>query len=220
MITGNFSVKKAIKEGWKLTKEHWLVMIGLMLGYTILNMLLGLFSGSNITSIRYIIVQLVILAISMIFTAGYTKMYLVATDGEEPEFNLFSKCAKKAFPLFVISILLSIGIVFGIILLIVPGLWFAARFGFAALILLDREKCGIIEAFKESFRLTKGHEWELIGMMFISLLIYIGGVICLIVGIFLSTVWVYFAYTTAFRQLQNEDREKSEQEAIATSSAE
>lgn len=203
MITGPFKVSSAFSEGWKLTKQHWLVMIGLLLGFIILNLLLSLFQGSDQVSARFWIFQIVVLAVSVIFQAGYYKMYLVASDGEEPEFNLFGKCIKKAIPFFIVSLLFGLGGVIGLCLLIVPGIWFMVRFAFAPIIMIDKEECGIIEAFKRSYALTEGHFWPLLGMGILAWLIYLAGLIVLIVGVFLAVVWVYFAFTVAYRMLEN-----------------
>lgn len=203
MITGPFSVSKAFSEGWKLTKKHWLVMIGLYLGFTILSLLLSLFQGSDPASVRFWIITLISIAISLVFTAGYYKMYLVATDGEEPEFDLFGKCLPKVLPLFGVSVLFTLGFVIGLGLLIVPGIWFGVRFGFAPLILIDKEKCGVFEAFSKSYEITSGYFWPLLGLALLSFLVYLAGIIVLIVGIFLAMVIVYFAYTVAYRMLEN-----------------
>ncbi|MEG0948922.1 MAG: hypothetical protein RR303_07700 [Bacteroidales bacterium] len=203
MITGPFKVSRAFSEGWKLTKQHWLVMIGLLLGFAILSLLLSLFQGSTPDTARFWIFQIVILAVSIIFQAGYYKMYLVASDGEEPEFNLFGKCIKKAFPFFIVSLLFGLGVVIGLGLLIVPGIWFMVRFAFAPIIFIDKEECGIMEAFKRSYALTEGHFWPLFGMGILACLIYVAGLIVLIVGVFLAVVWIYFAFTVTYRMLEN-----------------
>ncbi|MEG1586090.1 MAG: hypothetical protein RR346_04375 [Bacteroidales bacterium] len=208
MINGPFSVSKAFSEGWKLTKKHWLIMIGLMLGLTIVTLIITLFQGTDHTSIRYYIFNLITLVIGVIFNAGYYKMYLVAADGEEPEFNLFGKCLKRAFPLFIQQFIYGMGVFIGICLLIVPGIWFAVRFGFGALSLLDDEECGIIESFRRSFKLTSGYALPLTGMVFLSFLIIIAGLILFVIGVFPATVWITFAFVAAFRMLQNKQQDE------------
>lgn len=209
MITGPFNVSKAFAAGWKLTKQHWLVMVGLMLGLTIISLLLSLFQGTDFTSARYWIITIISLAISLVFNAGYLKMYLVAADGEEPEFNLFGKCAKRALPLFFVSILFSLGTLIGLALLIIPGFWFISRFSFASAALIDDENCSVIEAFRRSYEMTKGKTWPVIGMYALCILVMLAGFIALIVGIFFANVVVYFTYIAAYRMLYNPSQEET-----------
>ncbi|MEG1616250.1 MAG: hypothetical protein RR202_09130 [Bacteroidales bacterium] len=201
MIQQIFKVKDAFALGWKLTKQHWLVMVGLYLGYTIVAMILNLFSGSEFSA-RYFIVMAITILFQYLFMAGYTKMYLNAADGEEPEFSAFGQMAKRFLPFFLTSLLFGIATVIGISLLIVPGIWFLVRFGLAPMVIIDKENTSVIEAFKESYRLTDGHSWPILGFYGVSILVVLLGLICLIVGVFLAYVVVLFASVCMYRMLQ------------------
>ena len=204
MITSDFSVKGALKAGWELTKQHWVVMIGLYLGFTILCMIFSLFMGTP-GSAQFWIMYLIEIALSIIFTAGYYKMYLNASLGEEPEFAVFGQMAKRWLPFLGVSILFSIAVCVGLVLLIVPGIWIAVRFGFAYYLILDDEQLSIADAFRESYRLTNGYALELCGLLLASILILFVGFICLIVGILPAFVEVSFAWVCALRMLQNKN---------------
>ncbi|MGL4293516.1 MAG: hypothetical protein ACRCSQ_08070 [Bacteroidales bacterium] len=207
MITGPFKVSRAFSEGWKLTKKHWLVMIGLYLGFTIVSLLLGLFQGADVSSIRYWLFFIITLVIGAIFNAGYIKMYLVASEDEEPEFNLFGKSIKKVVPLLIASLLYGLGTMIGTCLLIIPGIWFAIRFSMVPFAIMDTEDCGIIDSFKKSYEMTKGKFWPLLGMFALFILCLIAGLICLIVGVFLAGVLVTFAQVAAYRMLDHKEEE-------------
>lgn len=203
MITGPFSVSKALSEGWRLAQKHWLILIGLYLGFMMLAFILQLFQGSDIASFRYWIIFLIAVAIQYIFLAGYYKMYLVATDDEEPEFSLFKLCLPRVIPLFVACLLLGLGCVIGFCLLIAPGIWFAIRFCFVPFIIVDQKDCGIIEAFRKSYELTADRFWPLFGFAMLNLLVYLAGLIAFVVGVFFTMVICGFAYASAYRMLQD-----------------
>ena len=199
MITGNFTISQSIKDGWKLTKKHWIVMIGIYLGYLILNMLIALIMNNNFGRILSTL-------ISVYFSMSYLKMYLVASNDEEPEFNVFGKMAKRFLPFLGGYLLYIIGITVGLCLLIVPGIWFGVRFSMALNLITDNEQIGVIEAFKKSYEITSGHAFPLIGLFLCCILLIIGGLICLIVGVLLAYVWVGFTQVAAFRLLMNENK--------------
>lgn len=65
---------------------------------------------------------------------------------------------KKSIPLILISILYILGILFGLIFLIIPGILISIYFIFAVyLIYLN---FGILTSLKESYRLVQGHWWR------------------------------------------------------------
>ena len=205
MIATNFSIGKAISFGWDLMKKHWLVMIGIMIGFNVVTSIISLFGGTDRYSFWFWMVNIFVLILNYAYLAGYLKLYLNATDGEEPEFDVFKKTVKKVPGLIVLFILYTIAILIGLCLLIIPGIWLMIRLYYAPLIYLDREKCSIEEAYRESFRITKGHVWQLIGLNLASIGVALLGFLVCIVGVFPATVVCYFAYTASYRMLQYQE---------------
>ena len=65
-----------------------------------------------------------------------------------------------------VTLLVSLGAGIGIAFLIVPGLYFAARWTLAVpLVVL--EECGIVEAMSRSWRLTESAAWPLVGTVIV-----------------------------------------------------
>ena len=116
-----FSVGSSLKEGWALTKRHFIVMLGLLLGFFVFSFLLSMLGGSNTMSVRYWVVWFVSLVVSLIFEIGYMKLFLNAIDGEEPRFSVFSDVLNKMvlFPYLGLKVLLSI--FFLVVFLVVWG---------------------------------------------------------------------------------------------------
>lgn len=121
MKSGLFSVGSSLKEGWALTKRHFIVMLGLLLGFFVFSFLLSMLGGSNTMSVRYWVVWFVSLVVSLIFEIGYMKLFLNAIDGEEPRFSVFSDVLNKMvlFPYLGLKVLLSI--FFLVVFLVVWG---------------------------------------------------------------------------------------------------
>ena len=196
MNYGPFTATGAIKAGWQLAKKNWIILIGIILGYVIISCLVSfLLSSSQWLN------QLVSIVIGAVFGAGYAKMCLDANDETELTFSSFTEGVKSTVPYFVANLLCGIMAMVGFCLFVIPGLWVMARFGLASYIAVDRPELGGVGALKESFRLTKGNDIPMIGLIFLELLVVVVGLICLLVGAFYAAVVCTLASVAAYRML-------------------
>jgi uncharacterized membrane protein YhdT len=135
-----------------------------------------------------------------------------------------SLLARKFIFVFIAYILYSLILILGLIALIIPGIFFSVKFVFVIyLILLNNEK--IIDSFKKSWQITKGHWWGIFGlfaifMIPISILSIVARIIAIPMGAiqtalildFISLLlsgWAISAFTIAYIQLtKQENKEK------------
>ena len=94
-------------------------------------------------------------------------------------------------------------IVIGFILLIVPGIVFACRLVFVPYLVMDK-KLDPVKAVEESWRLTKGYGWRIFGMALLAVPIVIAGFIALIVGVFISIIWINAAFAAMYQAVLEE----------------
>lgn len=92
-----FSPVEAIKKGWDLTKSYFIVTLGLIIAYGVLSFILSALQGNEM-GVRYFIVYLLILVVSIFYQLGYNKILLNATEDIEPEFSVFKEVSGKFFP--------------------------------------------------------------------------------------------------------------------------
>lgn len=85
-----FSPVAAMKSGWTYTKRNLVVMLGLFLGYMVIDYILSFFLGHSGGAMRFIF-GLFYLLFSLFFNMGYYKMGLDVLDGEEPDFSAFKQ---------------------------------------------------------------------------------------------------------------------------------
>jgi hypothetical protein len=76
----------------------------------------------------------------------------------------------------------------GIILLIIPGIYLMVKFIFVFLSIIDTD-CGVIEAFRMSYHVTKDNFWRLCALLFIA-----GLLLNLIITIPISVLMMVHAY--------------------------
>jgi len=85
----------------------------------------------------------------------------------------------------------------GLILLIVPGIIFACKLAFVPYLVVDR-KLGATDAISTSWRLTNGHAMEVFLIGLLAVPIVIAGLICLIVGVIISAMWIEMAMASLY----------------------
>ena len=104
----HLSPSGALKKGWELTKKHFIVMLGLVLGYMVLLWVISLLSGADTTTFRYWILYLVNLVLSVWVNAGFAKILLNAYDGEEPSFSVFGELLPKLGGLIGVNVIVAV----------------------------------------------------------------------------------------------------------------
>lgn len=167
-----FSIKAIFKNSYELYTTRFTTIAGI----TAIVVLFSLLFEQIITDIfEYSIIVGIIFAVlfgvvAVIFEIGYTKYMLKLVSGGAPMLEDLLKYSYLFWRYIFSSILLGLVILGGFILLIVPGIYFALRFLFVPILIVDKE-VRIREAFARSTQLTKGSKWKLLWFMLILILI-------------------------------------------------
>lgn len=144
--------------------------------------------------------QIVNYALSMLISMGYTAFFLAAHDSpEKVEFSALWH-PRPFWKYLGASLLASIVIGIGFVLLIVPGIIAMVLFMFTTLVVIDRE-LGPIEAMKESMRLTEGNRWALLGFILLLMLIFFVGALVFGIGLLVAIPIISLSVMHAYRQL-------------------
>jgi len=86
--------------------------------------------------------------------------------------ELYQRTRPRLAALIVAGVLAALGIVVGLILLIVPGLYLLTRWALITpVIVIENRSAG--EAFRRSSELTAGSRWKVLGVVVVTLLILI-----------------------------------------------
>jgi uncharacterized membrane protein len=98
------------------------------------------------------------------------------------------------------EILVALILTAGFILLVIPGIIASLGLSFVTFLVVDRA-ARPIEAIKESWRITKGHKWQLFLLIVSLLLLNVLGLIALFVGLLVTVPITWLAVTHAYRTL-------------------
>ena len=190
-----FSLDEAIRFGWETVKAN----LGLMVGLTIV---VWAVSGAG-QALRFMPVlgSIGSWLLGTIMSMGVIRIVLKFVDGGKGDFNdLFN-----SFDVFLdylgASVLYALIVAGGLCLLIVPGIYWAIKFGFYGYFIIDR-KMGAMDALKASSALTRAVKWDLFVFGLAVLGINVLGAICLGVGLLVTQPLTTLAMGFVFRRLQ------------------
>jgi uncharacterized membrane protein len=186
-----FSIKESFGYGWNKCKEH----MELVLFSTLLILAVGSMTGTKLFLLGFIS-----FIFSIIIKMGYTKIFLRIYDGENPKFEDMFKEYGIFWRYLGASILTCLAVLGGLILLIIPGLVWAIRFSFSPVIVVDT-KMRPVAAMKESWAITKGQFWKLLGFYITIGLFNLLGLICLGIGLLVTVPVSTLASIYVYREL-------------------
>jgi hypothetical protein len=133
-MKSNFTIPNVLRTSWSTLLSQIWILAGLLIGYVLLSFIFGAVASSSVFSssswVGKLVVNLLSMAISLIFSLGYLKNLFQALDGDEPRFAAYGQQAHKIVRLFVSGFLygMLILIVYGIF--VVPYFYLLHRFSF------------------------------------------------------------------------------------------
>lgn len=192
----NFSIGEAFKKGWELTKEH----LGFLIGYQIILFLLTIiFSGGSegfLGSIWRFIGFVVVVIVKM----GLYNSALLITNNIKPTFEQLYANWRLTVSWVIANFFFAVMFLVGLILLIAPGLYVLARYGFFPFMLLDRD-LGPVEALKQSAQATEGIRWQLLLLLLACIGLNILGLLFFGVGLLITFPVTLLAVASVYRRV-------------------
>jgi hypothetical protein len=135
---------------------------------------------------------------------GSDMIFVQSVRKIKPDFEYLVKGFTENYLHIVLANLLVFALVaLGLFALLIPGIIIACRLAFVSYIIMDK-KLDPIEAVEMSWRLTKGHGWQIFFMGFASIFIFIFGLIMLIVGIFPAIIWICSSFAALYESVLKE----------------
>lgn len=194
-MTPIFTIKDSLAYGWKKLSENFWFFVLLTLAFFVLNAVLD---KAGDTEVTIAIARLVNIVVSYFAMFTFVRFGLKVWKGEKPFWNDIFAFKPALFGLYVVaSIIQSVAVGVGLVLLIVPGLIAIVRLGFFGFILIE-EDIKPVHALKKSWAITKGRFWPIFGFGIVLFLINLAGALAIGIGLLvtapltlLATVYVY-----------------------------
>ncbi len=212
-----------ISRGFELTKRHFgiifltsLIYFGIMTGIGIVMGVVEVAMGIGTGNIGVdntmrtaspaaigvsFILNLISNIVAIFLSLGATRIGLKLVSGEPAEVGMLFGEGSKLIRTIGASILYGLMVFVGLILLIVPGIYLAIRFGQYQTAIVDRD-LGVLDSLAYSSDITNNNRMSLFGLTILSMLIVLAGAIALCVGMIFAVPIVWLAILTAYRSLQ------------------
>ncbi len=149
-----------------------------------------------------------------IIVYGGSMIFVQAVRKTKPDFEYLIKGFMENYLHIILANLLVFAlVVLGLFALIVPGIIIGCRLIFVSYIIMDK-KLDPIEAVELSWKLTKGHGWQIFFMGFVSIFIVIFGLLMLVVGIFPAIMWIGSSFASLYESVLREKEKPAEVIAV------
>lgn len=198
-----FSISEAVSYGWNQAKKHWgflIVCVLIMMGLSIATAILQVILDSQKAALLSFAVQIAGWILQMAVTLGLIGVALRLHDKKRVEYkNLFDYFA-LIIPYFLGSIIYSVIVVVGLILLIVPGIIWGIKFRYFTYFMVDK-KMDPFRALSASSRITQGVKWQLFFFGLVIALINIAGALLFLAGLLFTIPLSMMAEVYVYRKL-------------------
>jgi uncharacterized membrane protein len=140
------------------------------------------------------------LVISTFIGMAYVRIGLKFCDGIPPEYSDVYASYPAFWRFLAGTLLYGLLVIAGLILLIVPGIYWAIKYYFVPYLILDRDM-GPMESFARSGSMTYGEKWDLLVFWLAILGMNILGAILCLIGLFVTMPMSLVAVAYVYRRL-------------------
>jgi hypothetical protein len=214
----DFSIEEALQYGWKVMKDNiWFFVGVLVVAWAIAgipHVIAGVLQRESAG--LSIIFRIIGWVVDIIVSIGLITIALKFLDNQDPKFEDLFSFKPYFWRYFGASILTGIVVWAGLILFIIPGIYWALKFQFYSYFVVD-QGCEPIEAMRKSSRITQSAKWRLLGFGIVLAIINVVGFICLFIGLLVTIPVTLLAYTWVYRKLLSQT--ESAQTAVASPEA-
>lgn len=211
-----FHIGEALSYGWEKFKTHFLflwMMLGATLGVSFVFNLLQ--KGAGEETLLGSLLGLVAIVVGFIVQLGLIRMYLDLAEGTKDKVAVLFSQHRLLWRYFGAALLFGLMVVFGLILFIIPGVYFALKYQFYSYLIVDKN-LGVIEALKKSARMTDGIKWKLFGFSLVLCGLNFLGLIALVFGLLVTVPMSIMAYVYVYRTLRDRGQEMISKETLVT----
>jgi uncharacterized membrane protein len=224
-----------VKRGFELTKRNFanillvgVVYFAILFGLQIVTSIIQ--GGMGAASQRHpqpggevnvvfvgisIVSSIVFQVISTYLGLGLTRVALNFVTGKAVAVGMLFGEGQKLLRAFGASILFVLMVLIGCLLLLVPGIYLALRYGQFLTAIVDRDM-GVFDAFSYSSSITTNNKLQLFVLWILSFLIIIAGMIACGIGLIFAGPVVWLTTVVAYRWMQYGHRAAMDQPGTQT----
>jgi hypothetical protein len=172
---------RLFSDSWSLVKQNMFLYVGILVVPMLLSYAAGLFMPSQNTAIASTaewLIYLVLLVVSVLASILMTIAFTLALDNPSLQIGQAYRASLGLFWSYLgLSIVMSLILLAGFLLLIIPGIIMSVWFSFATFVLI-LERSSIKDSLKRSREYVRGRWWGVFGRLIImSIVAFVFGAI-------------------------------------------
>lgn len=205
-----FSIGTALKQSWQSFARHPLFFGGLAFVMIIFN----LFTSTH----HQVWLLAIVIIAAILWSYVWISVALAAVDGKEAILNFKSlsvhmPTARQFFMIVAIGITVAVIAAVGLVLLIIPGIYFLTRLAFATISFVDHQG-SVKKSLEHSWHLVQGKIfWTVLLVLLIEIVLIIVGSIPLMIGLLVTYPLSMLLIVRLYRALDVYHRNKSQSQA-------
>jgi hypothetical protein len=180
-----------LRAGWELFKQNAAGFIGFTVVAMIVLLALNAKAGLG---------QVLAYIVGPPLWAGFLIVAMKLLLNQLTQVNDFTSGFKFVLPLVLYSVVSSVFVSVGLVLLIVPGLYLLVGYIFTTWLIVDRG-LDFWQAMELSRKTVHKHFFEMFGFFLLLCLVNFGGLLLLGLGLLVSVPWTLCALTVAYKDV-------------------
>ena len=181
---------------WDTLRSKWLLAIGLNLLHVAVSSVIGMI-GMGIGNV----------ALGGALAFGFNRTMVQIYRGQTPAIETYFDGFRIYLPTLMAFLLTAAIVLAGFVLLVIPGVIAAIGLSQVFYVLQDQPDLGAEAAVRESWRLTwtNGNMWKVFGMMLLSVLVGLCGLLAFGVGLFFAIPLISVMTAGLYEELRLSD---------------
>lgn len=200
-----FTIGDALSNAWKITKSNFLFLVGVIVVLFVIQFALGSVGEYLSRDIAWVgvVISIITVLIQILLNVGAIAIVLKLVDGIKPSFSELFTTTKPYVQFVLVTILMSLIVGVGFILLIIPGIMLAIGLQFATYLVVDKGM-GAVDALKKSWEITNGVKWKLLGFAIVIWIVNLLGFVLFGVGMVVTIPLTMIAMAYVYRTLEKQ----------------
>ncbi len=189
-----------IKQSWEIVKKNAKFVAILMVAFVVYQIVQGAVQGFFGEGLLASLVSLGFTVLTLFFQIGFIKIILKLIDGHKAEITELWAYPQYLLRMIGATIVYTIIVVIGFILLIIPGIYLALRLQFYSYYIVDKN-AGAMDSLRMSWKATDKNVINIFLFMLLILGINILGALALLVGLLITIPVSIIAVSLLYRKL-------------------
>ncbi len=208
-------VRMALSQGWQAMKSQFLIYFLAVLVLAAFLLPFNIYDEGDRgrdSGLLALIETAYMLLLYPVIQYGADLLFLRGVRGDAVKVNsLFEGFGN--YVNVVLASLLVLGLIgIGVVVFVIPGIYVACRLVFVGYLVMD-EGLDPIAAVEASWRITRGHAFKIFLLGLVSIFVFFGGLMLLLVGAFPASMWIKASFASLYLAITNQPRAETPAES-------